>query len=350
MTNVDEYGGWTTILKELLAGDDLSEQKAFDIMTDVLNGDATPVEVAGLLVAMRAKGETVSEMTGMARAMMEVAQPLVVPEAAIDIVGTGGSHLRLRHALNVSTMASLVAAAAGAVVCKHGNLKATSTSGSFDFLDALGVRYDLDGAALSKCVSEVGVGFAFARRFHPAMRHVAPIRAGLGIPTVFNLLGPLVNPGRLRRQVIGAASEEIGRKMAEVLHSQECERAWVVTGGGGLDELTSISPTSVFDIQPSGVERFVVNPGEVGLTAGGDESDLVGGTAADNVKILQSILDGSERGPRYEMVVLNAAAGLVVGGVVDDLESGVGRAKSAIENGVVLAKVEQVVAFTNSVA
>jgi len=346
MSKLDAHGGWPSVLQKIVAGDDLSQQQASDAMADILAGDTTAAQIAGFLVALSGKGESISEMTGMVGAMMEAAEPLDAPPNTIDIVGTGGAAFRRRHALNVSTMASLVAAAAGVTVCKHGNLKATSTSGSFDFIGALGVNYDMDSATLSQCLDEVGVGFVFARAFHPAMRHAAPVRAQLGIPTVFNILGPLANPAKLRHQVVGVASVEVGLKMAHVLRNQGSRRAWVVVGDGGLDELTSTGPSVVFDVTPDGVARTEVKPTDAGLSGAGQHNDLAGGSPMDNVAIFNSMLEGSERGPRYEMVLLNAAAGLVVGGVVENLDTGVERAAEAVDSGAVAKKVAELVGFS----
>jgi anthranilate phosphoribosyltransferase len=246
--------------------------------------------------------------------------------------------------MNISTMASVVAAAAGAVVCKHGNRRASSTSGSFDLLEALGVTVELPAGGLQRCVAEVGLGFAFARTFHPAMRFAGPVRAELGIPTVFNVLGPLAHPGRLRRQVIGTASEALAVKMGRVLQNLGSELAWVVTGDGGLDELSTTGPSVVYEVRPDGLERFEVKPEEVGLALTGSLGDLAGGTPDDNARLLSAILDGTERGPRRDVVVLNAAAGLLVAGVADDLGRAVTQAESAIDDGRARQKLADLVA------
>ncbi|MCP4225479.1 MAG: anthranilate phosphoribosyltransferase [Actinomycetia bacterium] len=270
-----------------------------------------------------------------------------MPSSTIDIVGTGGSSHRRRHALNISTMASIVAGAAGAIVCKHGNRKASSTSGSFDFLEAIGVDVDLGPAGLEACVAKVGVGFAYARSFHPAMRHLGPVRAQLGIPTVFNVLGPLAHPGRLTRQVVGTASATLAPTMAEVLRNLGSERSWVVAGEGGIDELTTTGPTRVFEVSPDGVAEFEVTPQEVGLDPAPSLEVLAGGSASENASIFSAIVDGSERGPRRDVVVLNAAAGLVVADVAGDLEAGVKMAGEAIDDGRVGHKVADLIDAAN---
>jgi anthranilate phosphoribosyltransferase len=302
-------------------------------MADILAGAATSAQIAGLIVGLRIKGETVEEMTGMASAMLDAAEPLVVPAGAIDIVGTGGSAHRREHALNISTMASVVAASAGAVVCKHGNRRASSTSGSFDFLEALGVNVELSTAQLERCVTEVGLGFAFARSFHPAMRFAGPVRAELGIPTVFNVLGPLAHPGRLKRQVIGTATEELAAKMARVLANLGSELAWVVAGDGGIDELSTTGPSVVYQVRAGRLERFEVEPDAVGLALAGSLDDLAGGSPDDNARLFAAILAGREQGPKRDVVVLNAAAGLLVAGVAGSLGGAVELAAAAIDDG-----------------
>lgn len=346
MAAVDAVGGWPALLGKVADHGELTRAEAEAALDDILAGSATDAQIAGLIVGLRIKGETVEEMTGLASAMLNAAEPLLAPEGAIDIVGTGGSAHRRTHAMNISTMASLVAAGAGAVICKHGNRKASSTSGSFDFLEAIGIAVELDSAALQHCLDTTGVGFAFARTFHPSMRFVGPVRAELGIPTVFNVLGPLANPGRTTRQVVGAATPELGEKMAQVLLNLGSVFAWVVTGAGGIDELTTTGPSIVQQVRDGAIERFEVAPEALGLSVTASLDDLAGGSAEDNAKIFASILDGSEKGPRRDVVVLNAAAGLVVAGLVDGLDAGLEAATSAIEDGRVAAKVAEVVAVS----
>ncbi len=345
----DQLGGWSGVLGEAASGQDLTRAHAASAMAEILAGRATGAQIAGLIVALRLKGETVEEMTGLAGAMLEASEPLSVSSDAIDIVGTGGSAHRRKHALNISTMASIIAASAGATVCKHGNFKASSTSGSFDFLAELGVNVQLDPSQLEACVAEVGVGFALARSFHPSMRHAGPVRAELGIPTVFNVLGPLAHPGRLNRQVIGCANEELAQRMAEVRRALGSQLTWVVTGDGGLDELSTTGPSIVFEATPEGVERRVVEPGALGLQAPSSMDELAGGDATANVEIFHRMLAGEERGARRDIVALNAAAGLVVAGVAADLGDGLERANAAIDDGRSAATLERLRSFTTSV-
>lgn len=347
---MEAFGGWPGLLGEIVDGRDLTREMAEAALADILSGEATGAQVAGLIVGLRIKGESTEELTGLARAMMAAAEPLSVPAGAIDIVGTGGSHHRRAHALNISTMACFVAAGAGAIVCKHGNRRASSTSGAFDFLEAIGLGVEFTPAQLEACIARHHLGFAFARTFHPSMRHVGPVRAELGIPTVFNVLGPLANPGRVRRQVIGTATEELAAKMAQALQNLGAERAWVVTGDGGLDELTTTGPASVFVVEPGGIERMTVDATDVGLAPATSLDQLTGGTPEENARLFRAILDGDERGPRRDIVVLNAAAGLVVGGLAEDLAAGVAQAVEALDDGRAAGKLRDLADYSASLA
>lgn len=339
-TALAELGGWPGVLTGLTAGEHLSRQVARAAMAEILAGEATAAQIAGFVIALRAKGETTDEMVGMTSAMLDASMPLTVPLHTVDIVGTGGSGHRRKHALNVSTMASFVASAAGATVCKHGNYRASSTSGAFDFLTALGLKVDLDGPALEACVAETGLGFALARLFHPAMRHAGPVRAELGVPTVFNLLGPIAHPGRVRRQLIGTANEALAKQLADVCYERGVDRVWVVTGAGGLDELSTTGPSVIFDVGPEGVERRELDLRFLGIVPPDSLDALSGGSAEENVAIFDAILTGREASPRRDIVVLNAGAALVIAGVVTDLAAGIREASAAIDDGRALAKLE----------
>lgn len=341
-------GGWPAVLGQLVNAESLSADQAYAAVENILGGLATPAQIAGYLMALRVKGETSSEIAGMARAMRDAGEPLQLPADAIDIVGTGGSPHRRKHALNVSTMASFVAAAAGATVCKHGNVKASSTSGSFDFLAQLGIKIDIMPAQLEACVAETGLGFAFAKAYHPAMRFAGPVRAELGIPTVFNMLGPLAHPGRVQRQVIGTANEAVARQMADVLVELGCQKAWVVTGEGGLDEISTTGPSIIFDVEGTTVERREIDLRFLGITTPDSMDAIAGGDAARNVEIFRAILDGSEVGARRDIVALNAGAALVVAGKVTGLGRGLQAAEEAIADGRVATKLDEVVNFTNA--
>lgn len=331
---VDAHGGWSALLGKLVAGDDLTSSECAAALGDILADGATDAQIAGLIVALRQKGESVEEMVGLVEAMLAAATPLELPDDTVDIVGTGGSAHRRKHALNVSTMAAFVAAAAGAKICKHGNFRASSTSGSFDFLEALGVPVGLGADDLQGCVAELGLGFALARTYHPAMRFVGPVRAQLGIPTVFNVLGPLAHPARLRRQVIGTASAPSAERMAEVLRRTGSEHAWVVVGDGGLDEIGLTGPTGLWTVTPEGVVPSSIDLVDVGMAPIASLDEIAGGTAEDNVAIFEAMWGANGAvGPRTDIVVANAAAALVVAGVAPDLVAAVIAARAALADG-----------------
>jgi anthranilate phosphoribosyltransferase len=344
---IDVVGGWPRILGRLVEGEDLRGEEAAAALASILAGEATPAQLSAFIVALRLKGETVEEVAGMVGAMLDAAEPLELPPGTIDIVGTGGSPRRRVKALNVSTMACLVAGASGATVCKHGNLKASSTSGSFDLLGALGIGYDLDGPALAGVVRDVGVGFCFARSFHPAMRHAGPVRAELGVPTVFNLLGPLSHPGRVRRQVVGVGDPRSLDLVAGALAARGSEHALVVHGDGAIDELALTGPTQVREVRDGTVlAPSTYAPGDAGLPPV-DVDALPGGDAATNAGIARAVLAG-EPGPARDIVVLNAGAGLYVAGLVDSIAEGARRAESAIDEGAAEALLVRVVERTST--
>ena len=335
--SLETHGGWPTLLGRLCKGEALSADETEAILSEILSGEADPVQIAAFLVALKIKGETVEETTGLVRAMVANAVPLNLPEGTIDIVGTGGGQRRQEAALNVSTMACFVAAAAGATVCKHGNRKASSTSGAFDLLDELGLEVELTPAELEAQVAEQGLGFAFARTFHPAMRFAGPVRAGLGIPTVFNVLGPLSHPGRVRHQVIGTAEPAVAERLVEVFRANQSLHTWVVNGDLGVDEIAVTGPTQVLELQHDQISEWTLNPEDYGIALA-DPDALRGGGPKENAAIVRAIFAGEDLGPRRDMVVINAAAGLVVAGLADDLTTGIALAQDAIDNGKAAAK------------
>lgn len=340
-----ELGGWPTLLGRLVEGGDLTAEEARAALGAILAGEATPAQTAGLIVALRQKGETVAELDGLVGAMLDAAAPIDLPDGTIDIVGTGGSPRRRTRALNVSTMASIVAAAAGARVCKHGNVRASSTSGSFDLLSALGVGYDLPADRVASLVEEIGVGFCFARAFHPAMRHAGPVRAELGIPTVFNVLGPLSHPGRVRRQLLGVGDARLLDLVAGVLATRGAEAALVVHGSDQLDELTLSGPTHVREVRDGAVVgAYEVAPADFGLAVVASD-DMPGGTPDENAAIAGSVFSG-ETGPARDIVLLNAGAGLVVAGVTGSIGEGIEAAASAIDSGDAASTLERLRAAT----
>ena len=340
MTTLADLGGWPAVLRRLQARESLTADEAGAALTDVLEGNATSAQLAAFVTALRMKGETVEEIAGMVDAMLATAEPLTLPAGLdpVDTCGSGGSPTRRVAAFNVSTIASFVIAGAGATVCKHGGRAATATSSSADLLEALGVAVELGPAGVVRCLEEAGMGFCFAPRFHPAMRHAGPTRRELGVPTVFNFLGPLANPARVRRQVLGVSDPAMAEKAAGVLLARGAERALVVHGHDGLDELTTLTTSSVIEVRDGALHRYVVDPVELGV-AHDDPSAVRGGDTGTNVDLTRRVLGGERLGHR-DLVLLNAAAGLVAAGVVDDLAAGIEAGAAAIDDGRAAAVLE----------
>jgi anthranilate phosphoribosyltransferase len=340
---------WPNLLSTLVAGTDLTAAQAGDALREILSGDATDAQIAGFLIGLRSKGESIVEVSAMVDAMLDAAAPIVLPAGpgAIDIVGTGGAPSRRAHALNVSTMACFVAAGAGARVVKHGNRKASSTSGSFDLLELLGVPLELDGTGVAHCVAEVGIGFCFARSFHPAMRHAGPVRTQLGIPTVFNFLGPLSHPARVQRQVIGVSDQRIAPIVVGVLQQRGAPRAIVVSGDDGMDEFTTTTTSTVHELRDGVVTTTTFDPEDVGIQRVEPEA-VAGGSPEENAAIARRVFAG-ESGPHRDIVCLNAAAGLFVAGVVDDIASGVASAQASLDSGAAASVLERLVSVANDV-
>ncbi len=345
-TSLDELGGWPAIFVALTTGEDLPGETAEAVLNTILAGEATDGQIGGFIMGLRTKGESADEISGMVQAMRAAATPLNIDSAAIDIVGMGGAPSRRKAALNVSTMACFVASAAGAVVCKHGNRKASSTSGSFDLLEALGIHFELTPEQLAGVVGETGLGFAFAKTYHPAMRHAGPVRSQLGVRSVFNILGPLSHPARLKRQVIGVADSALAESMIDVLAATGSVHSWVVSGHGSLDEISLDGPTSVHALQNGEKRIFTIDPADYGL-AKPAEGALDGGDAHANAAILHRLLDG-ETGPVRDIVILNAAAGIVVSGLADDVEAALELANNAIDSGAAKQKLEAHLASANA--
>jgi anthranilate phosphoribosyltransferase len=307
-------------------------------MAEILDGNASPSQIAGFIIALRMKGETVDELTGLVRAMLGAAErvELADPDAAVDIVGTGGDKA---NTINVSTISSFVVAGAGATVCKHGNRAASSACGSADLLEALGVVIDLGPSGVARCVEEAGMGFCFAPRFHSAMRHAGPTRKELGVPTVFNFLGPMANPAQVKRLVIGVADVRLADRMAQVLAANGAARAMVVHGDDGLDELTTTTTSTVLELRDGAVTTSTVDPTDLGLSLVGAEA-LRGGDASHNAALTRAVLAGTE-GPHRDVVVLNAGAALVAAGLADTLPDGVDLARKSIDGGAAAGVVER---------
>lgn len=324
---------WPNLIAALIAKEDLSQDATQWAMNTIMAGNATDVQIAGFLVALRAKGETVAEVTGLVEAMLANARPMHVSKDALDIVGTGGDRL---NTVNISTMAALVCAGAGATVVKHGNRASSSAAGSADVLESLGVRLDLSLEMVTRAASEVGITFCFANFFHPSMRHAAVARRQLGVPTAFNLLGPLTNPARVNASAIGVADARLAPLVAGVLAARNV-RALVFRGSDGLDELTTTGTSTVWEVRDTLVTQLPFDPLDIGIPRATIE-DLRGADAAFNASVVRRILDG-ERTPVRDAVVLNAAAGLVAydqsasGTLVERMHFAAARAEAAIDGG-----------------
>ena len=315
-------------IEQLLAGTPLTREQARDVMDQVMAGEATPVQVAGVLIALRAKGETVEEMAGFVDSMRAHATPLELPADAIDTCGTGGDRT---GTFNISTAAALVAAGAGIPVAKHGNRAASSRCGSADVLEALGVDITLGADGVRRCIDAAGMGFCFAPTFHPAMRHAGPARKELGVRTVFNVLGPLANPGRVRRQALGVGAASLAPLMIRVLQDLGHERALVFYGEDGLDELTTTGPSRVFQLNHGAVSDYQLDPQKLGLNRS-QPSDLKGGTPPENAAILRQVLAG-EAGARRDVVLLNAAAAVLAAGRAEEWPAAMAVAQESLDSG-----------------
>jgi anthranilate phosphoribosyltransferase len=322
-------------LHRVAGGSGLTSTEAYEAMTALLDGTASESVIAAFLVALKINGETAAELAGFARAMRE---RMIVVEAcheAVDNCGTGGDGV---GTFNISTAAALVMAGAGARVAKHGNRSLSSQTGSADVFEALGVRISMTPEEASRAVREIGIGFLYAPNLHPAMKYAQPVRRELKMRTVFNLLGPLVNPARVRRQLVGAPSAGAARLMAEALAELGAERAFVVHGRDGLDEISTTGPTDVWHVSPDGVEHQVWSPATFGVSQARLES-LAGGDAKVNAEFVRAILAG-EPGPKRDIVLVNAAAGLVAAGLAGDLREGMRAATHSIDSGAARDKLE----------
>jgi anthranilate phosphoribosyltransferase len=324
--------GWPGILDTLIRGQDLDEDVAADVMTAIMSGTAEAEQVAGILVALRAKGEAAPEIAGFVRAMIEAATevPLAddVRARTVDVVGTGGDGA---DTFNISTIAAVVVAAAGQPVAKHGNRAASSSCGSADLLEGWGIELEMRPTDVAACIEQLGIGFLFARTFHPAMRVVAPVRAHLGIRTVFNVLGPLSNPAHAPAMAVGVADARLAAVMADALARLGRRHVLLFRGADGLDELTITGPSALWEVRDGKVETAELDPRDLGIDRARPE-DLTGGDVAANVAIADAILAG-EPGPRRDIVLLNAAAGLYADDAVDDLAAGIVRAAETIDSG-----------------
>jgi anthranilate phosphoribosyltransferase len=339
---------WSSYIDRLVNGLDLEPHEISAVMETILLGKADVSEIKSFLVALKNKGETAEEVSALVNQMFSHSAPIFITERAVDTVGTGGDGA---HTINISTTAAIIAASAGARVVKHGNRAASSKSGSGDLLEALGVAITLNGKAVEKTVSELGIGFCFAPIFHPAMRFAAPARKELGIPTVFNILGPLANPAKPQAAAIGVADDRMHLVMAEVLARRGVE-GFVFRGDDGLDEITLSSTTSVLSIGNGEIRSDVIEPSDFGISRA-PVSDLVGGDAAENARITLSIFAGEKGAPR-DAVMLNAAAAIAAFegemdlSVQERISRGLKRAETAVDSGATTDLLQKWIALTQS--
>jgi anthranilate phosphoribosyltransferase len=332
-------------LRKAAAGEPLSAGEAERSLEEIMEGTVNPTVTAALLTALRVKGESVGEIVGFARAMRRFAEKVEAPEGVVDTCGTGGD---AKGTINVSTAAAFVARGTGVVIAKHGNRAATSQAGSADVLEALGAEIGLGPEEVSQCIEEVGIGFMFARTHHPAMRHVAPVRAELPFRTVFNLLGPLTNPAGARRQLVGVFHGDYVRPVAEALRELGAEKALVVHGTDGLDEITVTGATMVAEVSDGTVKAYDISPEQFGLPRHSPDG-LLGGDAHLNARVLRDVLSGEEMGAARDVILLNAGAAVYVSGT-KTFEEGVHLAEESIASGAAMKSLENFIRATRRLA
>lgn len=339
---------WPRLISALIKGNDLTAENTSWAMDTIMSGEATPAQIAGFLVALSAKGETVDELSGLVEAMLAHANPVTISGEKLDIVGTGGDQL---NTINISTMAALVAAGAGAKVVKHGNRASSSSSGSADVLEALGVRLDLPIARVARNAEEAGITFCFAQVFHPSFRHTAVPRRELAVPTAFNFLGPLTNPANVQASAVGVANARMAPLVAGVL-ARRGSRGLVFRGNDGLDELTTTGPSTVWEIRHGAVNELHFSPQDLGISLATVEQ-LRGGNAAANAGVVRDVLAGSQ-GPARDAVLLNAAAGLVAfdleaqGPFLTRMQEAFARAAHSIDSGAAAAVLDRWVSLSRA--
>lgn len=330
-------------IKKVTDGINLSQEEAYSAMVDVMDNIATDVQKAGFLTGLKLKGETVDEIVGFVKAIRERAL-IINPKAdfLIDTCGTGGDRA---GTFNVSTAAAIVAAACGARIAKHGNSSVSSKCGSADVFRELGVNTDITPDTAQNCIENIGIGFLFAPKYHKAMKNVGPVRKELGIRTVFNILGPLLNPANANAQLLGVYDESLLEKVAEVLNLLGVKRAMVVHGNDGLDEISITGATKVVELIDGGFKKYEISPEKFGLPVSSMES-ILGGDSRENAGILKSVLEGNE-GPKLNITVLNAAAVLYISGIAKSIEAGIDLSMEAVKTGKAKAKLEEMISFTN---
>ncbi|MCR8842956.1 anthranilate phosphoribosyltransferase [Paenibacillus sp. SC116] len=333
-------------LSKLLSGDSLTREEARHVMEDIMRGDVTPAQIGALLAGLRLKGETVDEITGLAEGMRNAAKQVNTSrEQLLDTCGTGGSGI---HKLNVSTVSAIIAASSSVRVAKHGNRSASSRSGSADVLEALGVNIHLSSESAAECLDRIGICFMFAQMFHPAMKYAAAPRRELGIRTVFNMLGPLTNPAGADRQLLGIYDKTKTDTVAAVLRELGLKRAMVVSSLDGLDEISLSAPTRISELRDGDLRTYELTPEEMGLRTQ-SLSDVLGGEAADNAKIILDILKG-ERGAHRDIVLANAGACIYVSGQADSIREGVHIAADMIDTGKAYSKLQQLIETTGGMS
>jgi len=337
---MDEF---KALIAKVATGAALTREEAAQAFDRMMSGEATPSQMGGLLMALRVRGETVEEITGAVTTMRAKMLTVAAPADAIDVVGTGGD---ASGSYNISTCAAFIVAGCGVPIAKHGNRALSSRSGAADVLSALGVRIDLEPDAISRCIHEAGIGFMFAPAHHPAMKNVGPTRVELGTRTIFNLLGPLSNPANVKRQMVGVFSRHWVEPVAHVLKNLGSERAYVVHGSDGLDEITTAGSTAVAALENGSVRTFEIDPKDVGFETARPEA-LRGGDAVSNAAALKDVLEGKD-GPYREVAAFNAAAALVVAGRADSLREGVELALNSIDSGEAEGRLERLIAISNA--
>jgi anthranilate phosphoribosyltransferase len=329
----------------LVSGQSLTVEQAAQVMQEIMEGEATPAQFGAFVTALRLKGETVDEIIGLAKTMRAKAIPVSAEGLVVDTCGTGGDS---SHTFNISTAAAFVAAGAELKIAKHGNRAMSSQCGSADVLEALGVKIDLDAEQVQRCLKEVGIGFMFAPLFHPAMKYAAAPRREIGIRTVFNIIGPLTNPASAEAQVLGVADGSLVEKLGRALQGLGCRHALVVHGEDGLDEITVTGETRVCELKEGDINSYSISPDDFGLPCARLDS-LKGGTLDENAAVLRRVLTGVP-GPQQDVVLMNAAAALLAGDRVGTLKEGAILAKEVIDEGRALAKLEQLVEFSQGLA
>ncbi len=330
-------------IKKLVEGQDLTKTEAVSVMDEIMTGEASDAQIACFLTALRLKGETVEEITGLAMVMRQKAIRVECQaKSVVDTCGTGGD---ARGTFNISTISALVASGAGVSVAKHGNRSVSSQCGSADLLKELGVQLEVPPHVVARCIDEIGIGFLYAPTLHKAMKHAIGPRREMGIRTVFNILGPLTNPAQATAQVLGVYAAELTQPIAQVLQSLGCRRAYVIHGEDGLDEITTTSRTRVSELKDGEILNYYLQPQDFGIAIA-ELNQLRGGDPKENMRLALDILKG-ERGPRRDIVLLNAAAAIAVAGRASDIEGGLELAAESLDSGTAFEKLERLRAETN---